>query len=120
MENGKHTPGPWEEAIDPDLEICTIHGVSRRPSEDGLGRSYIGIVPKGNTHHAATEEEVDANARLIAAAPDMKTAIGDALRDINDVLRAWDQPASKEQLEATASDLRSILAKAMTSEGEAA
>lgn len=62
----EHTPGPWncsQESVDPEWWIVTIKG--------GL------IVANVNAHH-----NQEANARLIAAAPDLLDALDDALGEL--------------------------------------
>ena len=77
--NMKHTPGPWE--IDTDTrpaEICTIHGVTPQ-GEDGQGWVYVrGALGRWDD----TPKERMANARLIAAAPDLLAALDALLLDI--------------------------------------
>lgn len=73
MSDEKWTPGPW--GVDPEtrpVEICTIHGMPKDESTDWQGWAYI----RGALGHwDVDEEEVVANAHLIAAAPDMAAAI---------------------------------------------
>jgi transposase len=69
-----------------------------------------------------TEAEADEHLRASALAAHVLAAeeviaellntIRGSLRDIGDVLRAYDQPASKEQLEAAERDLRAVVVKA--------
>jgi alkylhydroperoxidase family enzyme len=64
----KHTPGPW--AVGPDLEVFyALNGV-------GITR------PLKLTSMAGRTEEDRANARLIAAAPEMLEALQDLLNDV--------------------------------------
>jgi hypothetical protein len=56
----KHTPGPW-----------TIH-------TDGLGITFI-AAPEGSVAELHGAPEKVANARLIAAAPELLSALGNAL-----------------------------------------
>jgi hypothetical protein len=68
----QHTPGPWE--IDNEtrpVEVCTIYGVPAH-GEDGQQFLYVrGAIGDWN----ATEETNLANARLIAAAPELLAAL---------------------------------------------
>jgi hypothetical protein len=72
-----HTPGPWH--MIPDASDFT-RAVSRSPAYDPFP---IARVNMGKTH--ATDEdfaELKANARLIAAAPDLLAALESACDDI--------------------------------------
>jgi hypothetical protein len=106
MTNTRHTPGPW----------CINHPDTENALEN---RKHLWITGKSSEYwntladvHFGLSDEAWANARLIAAAPEMEDAISGALRDIGDILRSWDRPASKEQLEAVERDLRVVLTKA--------
>ena len=81
-ETVKHTPGPWEIGTETrGYEVCTIHSVTPQPTEDGLGQSWVYVYPPrviDGEWHWPNEAEQFANARLIAAAPEMK-AKGEAL-----------------------------------------
>ncbi len=87
----KWTPGPWF-IVTPTqgFEVCTIHGVERQPTEDGLGQTWVYIRPESLVRdgewHWPDEAECTANAHLIAAAPDLYAAL-EAIRD-NEVVRA--------------------------------
>lgn len=74
------TPGPWLIATPTQgYEVCTIHGVERQPTEDGLGQSWVYIRPetllRDGEWHWPDEQEQLANAHLIAAAPDLYAAL---------------------------------------------
>ena len=82
-----HTPGPWAIATRGAIEIATLHGVYRRPSEDGLGQGWVYVVAdKGRDWRAMEDGEQEANARLIAAAPDLLAAVT-MIRDADDDCR---------------------------------
>ena len=74
-EPATHTPGPWEMGRHATPESCPQFGVY---AENGNGRDLAHVVSAGTTRHAETE----ANARLIAAAPDLL----EALQKLTDVL----------------------------------
>lgn len=71
----KHTPGPWELDYDTrPAEVCTIYNTPNQPSEDGLGQRFVYVRgPIG--YWEADEDENLANAKLIAAAPDLLEAL---------------------------------------------
>ena len=86
------TPGPWL-IVTPTqgYEVCTIHGVERQPTEDGLGQAWVYIRPETLLRDGEwcwpDEKEQLANAHLIAAAPDMAEALADLLdREGDDTL----------------------------------
>lgn len=63
----RHTPGPWEIARTSDMEIFIRH-----PSDiEGRKPGYFAEVRRFTSNDA----EVEANARLIAAAPDLLAAL---------------------------------------------
>lgn len=62
----KHTPGPWGIYRPPAVKSNLIHVVSGKKGEMAYATD-IGYVT--DLHHTASEQ--DANARLIAAAPDL-------------------------------------------------
>ena len=75
-ETVKPTPGPWViETETKGYEVCTIHQVERQPTEEGLGQSWVYVRPAilffDGEWHWPNEAEQLANARLIAAAPDL-------------------------------------------------
>lgn len=69
-ETAKHTPGPWQ-TFEPDME---------HPSRARVG-ALDGQV---DIYNAPLTRETEANARLIAAAPDLLEACKDAVVDITD------------------------------------
>lgn len=73
-----HTPAPWEIFAGTycgfeKTDICTIFGVERMPTEDGLGVGYCTIIAKCDESERL--ERQTANARLIAAAPELLEAL---------------------------------------------
>lgn len=72
----KHTPGPWE--VFDDVEGCEFPGI------DNAGESIVlcGSIFDDGGIRGDTKEERLANARLIAAAPDMLEAIEETLQSV--------------------------------------
>lgn len=103
----KHTPGPWkcgQESVDPEWWIVTIEG--------GL------IVANVNAHFCQ-----EANARLIAAAPDMLAVLKQVVAQIEDYERVnnlapspgrqhcWDSVARAHEIIAKAEGVSLIAEK---------
>ena len=64
---GKHTPGPWEfRATSSNFQVV---------APDGLRVTSLSWQPMGLRIPHATKDEAQANARLIAAAPDLLEAL---------------------------------------------
>jgi len=93
-----HTPGPWKvygtrsRTVWGEKAICTVHGT----------RNDI-------------DEQRDANARLIAAAPDMLTALHEALEfaeDQEDVIDGPDGEPQANKAMRLAQMLREVIGKA--------
>jgi hypothetical protein len=61
-----HTPGPWEVRTTPSGELCIIRTKDKNP--------LAGIAWTGEPSAFASAEKIAANARLIAAAPDLLAA----------------------------------------------
>ena len=75
----RHTPGPWEQKIQSCgfCSICTVYGTDQ---------GWVEIHAPNGSHTADVRAESTANARLIAAAPDLLEALKDALATIEDYL----------------------------------
>jgi hypothetical protein len=114
MTNEKFTPGPWS--------ICFPND---NPGIDGANGEYSIIIygepgdPKDQCGiQGRTKEEQHANARLIAAAPDLLEAAKDAENEIeNAIVGLTTNPlayaeAIKQRLERTLETCRAAIAKA--------
>lgn len=68
----KHTPGPWECSLD----LCTVYG------RKGWSIGPVGVTAAvcGDT---PSRQEQEANARLIAAAPELLTAMEECITEPN-------------------------------------
>ena len=71
----EHTPGPW--TIDSEGNLCGMCG---------LIRPFIGVI--SDDHN---DEQTQANRRLIAAAPELLSALKCALADLEGSLQAHEQ-----------------------------
>lgn len=68
--SSKHTPGPWTAHAEPCRGLRTDgNGVVTAPCGDGV---FVIAVPTLNEYR---REECEANARLIAAAPELREAL---------------------------------------------
>ncbi|MEO0498964.1 MAG: hypothetical protein AAF205_00205 [Pseudomonadota bacterium] len=70
MTNAKHTPGPWRQTAKHPRQICDPHG--RKVAKCLLET-------RGFHGSALPDGEAEANARLIAAAPDLYGALGELI-----------------------------------------
>ncbi len=106
IERSKHTPGPWR-AGRPDMRTI-VDGVPSKwvygPEREG-GNGYIAVA-SGTA--SADWDEVMANARLIAAAPDLLEACEAALANLDYLREQWGFHASREMT----GKLRAAVAKA--------
>jgi hypothetical protein len=129
MSAAKHTPGPWSwgrttvntgtGAHEGDLQLVTDH----RPIH--CNDPVVFTVREDWTRHLLTHPEGQANARLIAAAPEMREllqAIADADPDQVDIPGDWqtdarvllariDGTTTDDQCDATLSGMRCTLPK---------
>lgn len=102
----KHAPGPWEVRFRFGRET-TVSGRQRYPICD------TGTAPLGQANHAREE----ANARLIAAAPDMLEALKGAIgalefsRDYHTDLGNAEQAFCQDKLDAALNAIRKAEAK---------
>lgn len=79
----QHTAGPWE--------VHEVEGsVSVMPSPDNrYPDSFMGICTVYRFDHERPEETVQANARLIAAAPDLVAPAQDAVAILDVAIDLW-------------------------------
>lgn len=71
----EHTPGPWVNTSEPDARVQRVCG------KNAFGPA---LVAKCETHLANCHDENLANARLIAAAPDMLAALKQLLHECSE------------------------------------
>ena len=108
-EPATHTPGPWEMGRHATPESCPQFGVY---AENGNGRDLAHVVSAGTTRHAETE----ANARLIAAAPEMLQALKNArewLDELAGLVQSGTFDAAEDWAGANAVSVDSTLAEAI-------
>jgi len=94
-----HTPGPWT------ITPCASH--------DGLGAHAFDIEVDGETlAHVYPSQDMEASARLIAAAPELFEALKDAEFLLRQVGNNWKEAAAMvDSFKRSAADARAILAK---------
>jgi phytoene dehydrogenase-like protein len=88
--NAKHTPGPWQ-----------FGKVSQLPAFS-LPKEYQRIYMPDNDAAFVSGSHAEANARLIAASPDLKAALENALRSMEYAAMALEAPekcALRENIE---------------------
>lgn len=71
----KHTPGPWQihaDATDKDNWVRRCRVVAE---ESGPNKVYLQICSTKDSYVGLPSKEVEANARLISAAPEMLSAL---------------------------------------------
>ncbi len=100
--NTTHTPGPWI-AVERQFasEVFILGPQVRVDDDEGAGRDTVAIIPLpsgcmwGPEHDDCTLDrpETDANARLIAAAPDM-------LATLRDIAKQWPESAAAKSARA--------------------
>lgn len=74
----KHTPGPWEAKCGYVYTTATIDHKRIHDNSWSYNDKFICDLDDGEYHEYCNEEEQMANARLIAAAPDMLAAMEEA------------------------------------------
>lgn len=77
MNKNRHTPGPWEvDDANPEM-VFTTYG-----ADDSGMRQYICDCEGTGSYETTPQSEYEANARLIAAAPELLEACKEALEQI--------------------------------------
>ena len=104
MDTPKHTPGPWRPVIDSDF----TPGIDA----DDIGESIVVIGPSDVSTDLGIwgrcREEAEANAHLIAAAPDLL----EALQTLNLVIGLTPIAGNKDALQEACDIARAAIAKA--------
>lgn len=77
MNSTNYTPGPWKAGIKTKRHGTPYTEVLSTATENGISLSICGPVALIPGHHES--EETDANATLIAAAPELLEALNDVL-----------------------------------------
>lgn len=101
MEKLKHTPGPWKLLTEGDEDTCIVRTVMG-PGNQPRNLSEVALVTTGSY----PDDVEEANARLIAAAPDLLEALqvirdsfwseGEPLQERIDVLKEMAAEAIKK------------------------
>jgi len=101
----KHTPGPWEMPLHPYIQ-----------QSDGEGANFSDgdweIVPPLGEAGPVAIVNSEANALLIAAAPELLEALRSLLTGLQFVQSAPRDPGGRGLLQAAVDDARKVLAKA--------
>ena len=84
MSKGKHTPGPWH--VGTMNDCLFIINQQPRPSHDEVNFEGSGFATVDNFEIIAKLDypDADANARLIAAAPDLLDALNRVMQEWNE------------------------------------
>ena len=100
MTEKKHTPGPWtidkRGVITGGIDSCTS----------------IGTIAMWNEKNSRMIQEASANARLVAAAPELLACCEDVLLTGGDSLRHWGNAAQLESHKAMLAKARTAISKA--------
>jgi hypothetical protein len=88
----KHTPGPWEVIEHSWSETSIFYGKDKR-----IARLTIYDVAAENTQQSL-KKEMDANARLIAAAPELLEALTGIIKDCDLDLPVWRVDEAREAI----------------------
>ena len=105
--NTKHTPGQWH--------IGSGNGEGSIFADNGRTRFEIGgttLYPICQVNRKWEDEEDEANARLIAAAPELLQAILDLFRECAIVHKYWGDGANTKEADAAIKRAKDAIAKA--------
>jgi len=82
-EQVKHSPGPWTYTLGNYGARTPTFGYSVKSESRDMPVSSAGVYVRG-TLHDYTPEELEANARLIAAAPELYEALRDLVANLTE------------------------------------
>jgi len=105
--NTKHTPGQWH--------IGSGNGEGSIFADNGRTRLEIGgttLYPICQVNRKWEDEEDEANARLIAAAPELLQAIKDLFRECAMVHKSWGDGDNTKEADAAIKRAKDAIAKA--------
>lgn len=115
MTNTKHTPGPW--VVNP-IEPCSALPSFSVCFDHGAGLCAVAMVDAVETRTGVlliSAENAEANARLIAAAPETLIALGSAAHALEGVASGFRNQGNQEMYEfynGKAHEARAAIAKA--------
>lgn len=114
MAKAKHTPGPWQVKNDYDERHIVIANIDGESFPDGTtSYSYDFVCDTyGGDCESASRDVANANARLIAAAPELLERAADLIAIIADFDGDYSDPAFIEAMELLADETRTAIAKA--------
>ena len=100
----RHTPGPWEQNIQSCgfWSICTVYGTDQ---------GWVEIHAPNGSYTEDHRAESTANARLIAAAPELLEALKEIAADYADRFDL-DDPSTNPGIKSTIKQARAAIAKA--------
>ena len=109
IKESKHTPGPW--MVCPELSAFEIRSESPK-ARTKLGDTHVIASATFSDNAPISADEFAANAKLIAAAPEMAEALNRAMETLCEIERALLIGETRTVVENGISNLRAALAKA--------
>ena len=109
--NAKHTPGPWRLWADEDRP-----DVNQRVGDYGIGSPNPDGTRIATVHEY--EDDTEANARLMAAAPALLSALEDAATHLDQAAYSLAQAGKIDQARAAEIDAQHALAALRLARGE--